>query len=171
MPDSSPFTVAVAWSDTTPTVAALDDIEVDIDIDTAPGLAVIVEGLARPSLGQSIVVDLGGVGYLDAAGLEVIAVTASQLAPSGGRLTLRSPSPLTVRLLDICAMTAQPFVEGCRSRAEPPPQDGRGAGEMSGSQRVPAPGSERALHRGHRSRVDWCRGVSLGGVFARSGPW
>lgn len=75
-----------------PTVA----VEGDIDIATAPGLAAVVQAMVA-SEPHRIVLDLGGVGFLGAAALRIIATTAAQLAPAGGRLTLRSPSRLAKR--------------------------------------------------------------------------
>lgn len=52
-----------------------------------------------------MVLDLGRTDFMGAAGLGVIATTASRLRSSGGGLTIRSPSALVVRMLDLTGLT------------------------------------------------------------------
>jgi len=94
------FTVAVTYASGPPTVL----VEGEVDIDTAPHLAAILHTVTDPGPSR-VVLDLGAVGFLGAAGLNVIAQVAARLAPAGGRLVLRSPSRQARWLLDICALT------------------------------------------------------------------
>ena len=126
MSESPAFTVAVTWSNTACKVA----VEGDIDVDTAPGLAAVVQAMAASTPG-GIVLDLGGVDFLGAAALGIIASTAAQLAPAGGRLTLRSPSRMAKRLLDICALTAEVDIDDA---PEPSAASAAGAGHLGDEQ-------------------------------------
>ncbi len=50
---------------------------------------------------RSVVVDLAKLDFMDSSGLEVIAARASRLRGSDGALTIRSPSAVVLRMLDI----------------------------------------------------------------------
>lgn len=102
MTEPADFTVTVRYACDAPTLI----VEGDVDIATAPQLAAIVHAVTDPGP-SAVVLDLGGVAFLSAAGLEIIAGTAAQLAPAGGRLTLRSPSPMVKRMLEICELSAK----------------------------------------------------------------
>lgn len=96
------FTVAVTYASGPPTVV----VSGDVDLGTAGHLAAIMQTVTDPPP-RRLVLDLAGVGFLGAAGLDVIDTVAARLAPDGGRLVLRSPSRQLKRLLDICALTAE----------------------------------------------------------------
>ena len=75
----------------------------EVDLLTAPALGDLLSALMNR--GQTeIVLDLANVEFMDAAGLGVIAVVSSRLRSAGGTFSIRSPSPMIRRLLDISAM-------------------------------------------------------------------
>lgn len=94
------FTVAVIYASGPPTLVVTGEV----DVDTAPQLAAIMGAIAE-SVPRLMVLDLGAVTFLGAAGLNVIARVAARLAQTRGRLVLRSPSRQVRWLLDICALT------------------------------------------------------------------
>lgn len=71
----------------------------DIDFGTGPALSAEIDALA-PSI-TSVVLDLTHVGFVDSTGLGLIANLLNRLVPVGGRVTLRNPSPLMVRMLSL----------------------------------------------------------------------
>ena len=75
----------------------------DLDLVSAPQLAAVLDGV----IGQGsihVILDLAELSFMSAAGLRVIASGAALLRPLGGDLTVRSPSPLVIRLLDITGL-------------------------------------------------------------------
>lgn len=74
----------------------------DIDLATAGMLREALERALANS--DSVVVDVGDVGFIDSSGLNAL-VWGHQLAQtSGGSLQLRRPSPMLCRLLEITAL-------------------------------------------------------------------
>lgn len=74
----------------------------EIDIATAAQLR---DRLAGPAdSGQHVIVDLGGVGFIDAAGLRVLASAAAQAADRGGSLRLAAARPWVRRVLTLTAL-------------------------------------------------------------------
>jgi anti-anti-sigma factor len=81
-----------------------------VDILTAPDLGAIVDALVdRGHL--LVVLDLAALDFMDASGLRVIAGAARRLEPLGGKLTIRHPSALVRRLLDITGLVAVVHLE------------------------------------------------------------
>lgn len=70
----------------------------DLDALHAPALE---RSIASGSDGINVLLDLGAVGFLDAACLGVIATMAARLREAGDALVLRSPRPLARRLLEV----------------------------------------------------------------------
>lgn len=94
------FGVAVSYVDGRAVVA----VRGEVDMVTAPGLGGIVDAVIDAGH-PDVVLDLGGLEFMDAAGLRVIAGAAGRLRPLGGGLTLRSASAMVRRILDITALT------------------------------------------------------------------
>jgi len=86
----------------------------EVDVLTAPELAVVVEAVIGRGH-ASVVLDLAEVGFMGAAGLSVIAAGAGRMAPSGGRLVIRSPSALVSRLLKITRLDQEVDIEVTQS--------------------------------------------------------
>jgi len=78
-------------------------VEGDVDPGTATDLRRVLGALVDRRHAD-VVLDLGGVGFLDGSGIEVIVTAASRLGAAGGRLTLRSPSRMTLRLLELTSV-------------------------------------------------------------------
>jgi anti-anti-sigma factor len=87
-------------------------IEVDVSQDTA---TVVITGevdlITRPILGerlsavlgarpQRLVLDLAGCGFMDCGAARLVA-SAGKLLQDGGRLIIRSPSPLVRRVFEL----------------------------------------------------------------------
>lgn len=90
----------------------------EVDILTAPELGAIVDAVL--DLGhQSVVLDLAELDFMDASGLRVIARAARVLRPSGSVMTVRSPSAMVRRLLDLVGLAEV-------VRLEPPEAEGAG---------------------------------------------
>jgi anti-anti-sigma factor len=75
----------------------------ELDPHTAPNLGDELEKV-RTEGGNHIVLDLAGLGFIDSSGLRVIIGAHKAAAADGGRLVLRSPSPMARRLLDITGL-------------------------------------------------------------------
>jgi anti-anti-sigma factor len=92
---STELDVAVSFSSTQVVVV----LRGEIDILTAAVLDAVL-GTVDPDLQPDLVLDLGGVTFLGAAGLGVMSRTAERHRVAGGELTLRSASPVARRQLD-----------------------------------------------------------------------
>lgn len=77
----------------------------ELDMATAPELR---EELLRLSAeaGAHITVDLSGLAFVDSTGLSVLIIGLKRLRETGGDMALRSPSPGTLRVLEITGLTA-----------------------------------------------------------------
>lgn len=80
----------------------------EVDLLSGPVFGAFVASLLEQGH-TSVVFDLSEVSFLGAAGLGVIAETFARLAPPSGRLahdpvTVRSASPLTLRMLDVTGL-------------------------------------------------------------------
>ena len=70
----------------------------------APGLWEWLEDSVRQGQ-RRIVVDLGGVSFLDPAGVRSLLRATKRLREEGGELTLRSPTPLVRKVLEVTGVT------------------------------------------------------------------
>ncbi len=70
----------------------------ELDVVTAPQLDSLLAVLVGQA-GTDIVIDFSDLEFMDANGLRVIARAATQLRPTGRRLTLRSVPPMARRIL------------------------------------------------------------------------
>lgn len=82
----------------------------DLDLMTAPDLRSVLNGVLEESH-RHVVLDVAKVGFMDAAALGVIAVTAARLRSIGASLTIRAPSPNASQLLDITAVATLVTIE------------------------------------------------------------
>jgi len=71
----------------------------DVDAHTAPQLHAVIKTTLEDC--SVIELDMGELGFLDSSGLSVIAGAANDLAPLGGRLLIRQPTPSLLSLLEI----------------------------------------------------------------------
>lgn len=122
----SDFGIAVRFDEGFPVLYVTGDV----DLCTAPALEAVVAGL-HGSSHHEIVLDLGGLQFIDGRGLSVIARSASTLRSVGGRLTLRAPNALTRRLLDLTGVG-----EGLRIEPAKPGDDLIGA--IAAAAQIPA---------------------------------
>lgn len=100
------FAVSVEFADAQVVLA----VRGDVDLLTAPELGAIVDSTIDRGH-RPLTLDLSACGFMDASGLRVIAAAVGRLGSTGDMLTVRSPSALTVRILDITGMTASLHLE------------------------------------------------------------
>jgi len=75
----------------------------EVDMLTAPTFACVLDSLFDAGR-RHVVVDAAEIDFMDASGLRVIGPISSRLHDSGGTLTIRSPSPMVRRILDITGL-------------------------------------------------------------------
>ena len=76
--------------------------EGDIDLATA---GILRDALARALEDSALlVVDVGGVGFIDSSGLNALVWGYWEAEKAGGSLRIRRPSPMLCRLLEITAL-------------------------------------------------------------------
>ena len=75
----------------------------DVDLVTAPDLNVVLAAVLERGPGPAVV-DLADTHFMGVAGLRVLEAGAERLAACGRRLTIRSPSVLVSRMLDISGL-------------------------------------------------------------------
>lgn len=73
----------------------------ELDVHTAPGLKSRLDALSQQP-DPALVVDLGGVGFIDSTGLGVLVTTLKHVRESGGTLDVVVSSP---RVLRVFALT------------------------------------------------------------------
>ena len=81
-----------------------------VDLVSATELRALVEALIDDGH-SSVVLDMAAVDFFGAAGLGVIAGLVRRLQPSGGEVTVRGPSAMVRRLLDITGLAEVVRVE------------------------------------------------------------
>jgi anti-sigma B factor antagonist len=74
-------------------------IKGEIDLATAPQLRARLQ-----TLGGTVVVDLSDVAFLDSTGIGVLVAARKRLSAAGGGLTLRYPSDVVARTLEIVGL-------------------------------------------------------------------
>lgn len=87
------------------TGAAVVTVRGEMDLVTAPMLSCVLAMLIDQGH-PDLILDLGGLGFMDASGLGVMVEIASRSSSEGGALTVRSPSRLVRRILDITEVSA-----------------------------------------------------------------
>jgi anti-sigma B factor antagonist len=89
----------------------------ELDLASSPHLQQVLDQLCRDGF-QEVVLDLAGLDFLSAIGLEVFVRADDQLRAAGGRLILRRPGPRVRRLLAITeldtVLTIQPVTSPSR---------------------------------------------------------
>ena len=92
----------------------------EMDSLTAPELGALLAGITegRP---WSVVLDLAECDFIDLAGLRVIAENAEHLALGGRTLSVRSPSGVVRRLLDLVGREGSVSSSGSTGSARPKP--------------------------------------------------
>ena len=83
----------------------------ELDPATAPVLQAAVEEVMQDPAVKRLVLDLGGLDFVDSSGLRVFVTTRDALRARSGELVLRSPSANTERLLSITGLTEVVDVE------------------------------------------------------------
>lgn len=81
----------------------------ELDPHTAPMLQELIDERAGDA--TSIVLDVAGVGFVDSAGLRVIADTHRRLSETDGALVLRSPSSGLQKLLGVTGLAEHVVIE------------------------------------------------------------
>jgi anti-sigma B factor antagonist len=76
----------------------------ELDMSTAPQLR---EELQRLAVGEApkVTVDLSGLAFVDSTGLSVLITGLKRFRQQGGDMVLRSPTPSTLRVLEITGLT------------------------------------------------------------------
>jgi len=82
---------------------AMVEVSGELDLYSSPDLERRLEELAAANVGR-VVLDLAGVSFIDSTGLSVIISAVKRIRTIGGDLVLRSPSPNTVKLLEITGL-------------------------------------------------------------------
>jgi anti-sigma B factor antagonist len=75
-----------------------------LDSVTAPDLGAALDAVVD-TVRADVVLDLGGLDFIDASGLGAIVAAASRLRAAGGVLILRSTPPMALRFLDITSVS------------------------------------------------------------------
>ncbi len=100
------FEVAVRYSEKAAVVA----VRGEVDLITVPHLAGVIDAVVDRGP-TTVVLDVGGVTFMGAGGLGVIASALRRLEPGGGRLVLRGSSPFLRRLLGITGLDTVSEIE------------------------------------------------------------
>jgi anti-anti-sigma factor len=85
----------------------------DVDILTASAFGGFIDA-ALASGYATVALDLADVDFMGAVGLTVIASAADRLTAAGGQLTIRSPSAMTARMLNITGLANRLRMETVR---------------------------------------------------------
>jgi anti-anti-sigma factor len=81
----------------------------EVDRVNAPELGAILDAVIERH--RSVVLDLAELGFMNGWGLGVLAARASRFRRAGGTLTIRSPSAVVLRLLDITGVAEVVLLE------------------------------------------------------------
>ena len=83
----------------------------ELDPATAPVLEGRLDELAADPAVTSVVLDLGGISFLDSSGLRVLVAANERLRNQSSELVLRSPSANIRRVLEVTGLTELITVE------------------------------------------------------------
>ncbi len=101
------FDVTVSYEDH----EVLVDVRGEVDLYTGPMLwdrmSAAVDGGPR-----RVVMDIGGVSFMDSTGISVIVMALRRLREDGGVLVVRSPSRSIFKLLELTGVASLVTVEG-----------------------------------------------------------
>lgn len=95
------FSLTVAFEES----RAVLHIRGEVDCCHAPEVRAVLDAMIDLRH-HDVIMDVGELEFIDASGLGVIAHGVGRLGPLGGVLTIRSPSAMLSRLLEITGMTA-----------------------------------------------------------------
>lgn len=76
----------------------------EIDIQTAPELLRRLDEAVEGHPGETVVVDLGRVTFVDSSGLGVLVVGDRRARATGGRVVVAEPAPSVRRVLDLTGL-------------------------------------------------------------------
>jgi anti-anti-sigma factor len=76
----------------------------ELDPHTAPLLRDEIDRATADGSTQTLVLDVGGLRFIDSSGLRVIIGAHKEMTARSGRLVLRAPTDTTRRLLDITGL-------------------------------------------------------------------
>lgn len=128
----------------------------EIDGFTAPILAGLVGALIDGGRGD-VVLDLSEVAFMDAAGLRVIVDSSNRLGVAGRTLTVRSPSAIVRRILEVTGLDAlieARSVEVTANALGPEQRKGDSSALVSATPSGLALGSTMSSLQAHRDVVD-----------------
>ncbi|MCA1692320.1 MAG: STAS domain-containing protein [Actinobacteria bacterium] len=78
----------------------------ELDADTAPQLQRALQGLAGHDADRKLVVDVGGLTFIDSSGVYVLVQAVKRLHADGRSLSLSGANPGAFRVLDVCGVTS-----------------------------------------------------------------
>jgi len=90
---------------------AVVSVRGEVDLVSAPALGRALADVLDDDI-DHVVVDSAGVAFIDAAGIRVLTDAAERARASGKRVTLRTPSPAVVRILETLDLEELLPVEG-----------------------------------------------------------
>jgi anti-anti-sigma factor len=98
--EESAFSVSVSTAGS----AAVVRVVGELDVATAPQLREAVVGLVRQDV-SDVIVDLGGLEFVDSSGLSVLIGAHKRLREQGGQLRLRSVPAQAANVLRVTGLT------------------------------------------------------------------
>jgi anti-sigma B factor antagonist len=78
----------------------------EVDMAAAPQLRTRLMSVAAEFAGGAVAIDLGGVGFVDSAGLGVLIGALRRITEAGGRLALLDLQPAVQRVFSITGLDA-----------------------------------------------------------------
>jgi anti-sigma B factor antagonist len=96
---SEEFGVTVTWQAADATIV----VSGELDLATCPQLAASLDGVIELGTGD-VLLDLGGVTFLDSTALTVLVTFRHKLAGTDRRMVLHEPSSVVVRVLAISGL-------------------------------------------------------------------
>lgn len=99
MPDPRPFSLHVRAQDTDVVIEVCGEV----DLLTAPDVRACLEG-AIEATGGDVVVDCGGVDFIDSSGLKELLLARGSLSDKGRRLYLDRVGPAVMRVLEVSGL-------------------------------------------------------------------
>ena len=77
----------------------------EIDHDAAQSLRMQLDDALVSRSPRTLIIDLGGVGFMDSSGVGLILGRGRHISALGGRLTVQNPPPAVRRMLDLARIT------------------------------------------------------------------
>ena len=76
-------------------------VEGEIDVESSPELGAALDDVEAD---RHVVLDLGGVAFMDSSGLKVLIGQTVRRGEAGGSLYVRNPSPAVRRVVDVTGL-------------------------------------------------------------------